>query len=152
MLDKTLTIQTANRVLKEIIIPQLQDGVAKEQAIALISVLKNLDKCTVENTGPKEQLIQKIKDSIEDQLRRLKQDSLNFSSFEWNSQLEQSLMETETIQDITEKWKRLNELQCFLIQFLYKESVKNPKIEECYIQPLRKEIREQLNIEMALVR
>lgn len=152
MLDKTLAFKTANQALKEIIIPQLQDGVAKEQAIALISVLKNIEMWTVENISPKEQLVNRIIDSLEDQLQKLEHDSENFSTLEWRTRLEKSYKEIESIENVTEKWKQLNELQCRLIQHLYQEKAKNPFIEELYILPLREKIREQLNIEMALVR
>jgi hypothetical protein len=152
MLDKTLAFKTANQVLKEIIIPELPDGVAKEQAIALISVLKNVEMWTVENIDPKEKLVNRIIDSLEEQLQKVEYDSENFSSPEWRTKLEESFKKTESLEDVTEKWKGLNELQCRLIHHLYQESVNNPSIEDLYIKPLRERIREQLNIEMALVR
>ncbi|WP_077213318.1 hypothetical protein [Bacillus dakarensis] len=152
MLDKKLTFKTANQALKEIIIPELEDGVAKEQAIALISVLKNLDMWTVENISPKEQLIAKIQENLEEQFQKLEQDSGQFSSLDWKGSLEKSYKNTEGLVDVTEKWKVLNDIQCQLIQQLYKENDRNPEIQESYITPLREKVREQLNIEMSLVR
>jgi hypothetical protein len=152
MIDKTLAFKTANQVIKELIIPGLQDGVAKEQGIALISFLRNLEMWTVENNSPKEQLITLIKNSFEHHLQNLNQDSENFSSLERLSELKEAYQKTEGILDVAVKWKRLNELQCKLIQLLYEERAKNPRIQELYIFPLREQIREQLNIEMSLVR
>ncbi|MEH7112497.1 hypothetical protein V7124_08940 [Neobacillus niacini] len=152
MLNKTLVIHTVNHVLKESIVPQLQDGVAKEQAIALISVLKNLDMLTVENTSPKEKLIVLITDSIDQQLRKLISDSKFSLHLESLSKIEGDLKKAENISDVEEKWKQLNEIQCKLIQFLYKERVKNPQVDETYIYPIREQIRKQLNIEMSMVR
>jgi hypothetical protein len=152
MYDKAYTFKTANEVLKNEIIPKLTDGIAKEQAIALISVLKNLETNTVENLKPKEQINLLIKQTLKEYVQKLRKDSTSFSSAGCVGQLEEGLKEAESIENVTEKWKRLNELQCQLLRFLYKERSNNSTIEQLYINPLRKLIREQLNLEMALVR
>ena len=152
MYDKGYTYKTVNEVLKNEIIPKLTDGIAKEQAIALISVLKNLETNTVENLKPKEQLILLIKQTLKEYGEKLGIDKENFSTFRHVGLLEEGMREAEKVEGITEKWKLLNYLQCQLLRFLYKESSNNPMIESLYITPLRKKIREQLNIEIALVR
>ncbi|WP_174733056.1 hypothetical protein [Mesobacillus harenae] len=152
MYDKAFTVKTANQVLKDVIIPNLTDGVAKEQAIALISVLKNLEKNTSENTKPKEQIINLMERTLLDYAGQIKKNPNVFRDAVWADQLEEAIKQTEIIEGVTEKWKNYNDLQCQLLYFLYKESLNNPTIEQKYIAPLRKQIREQLNIEIALVR
>ncbi|MCH6263964.1 hypothetical protein [Neobacillus citreus] len=150
MFDKSFTLKTANDVIKDVIIPNLTSGMAKEQAIALLSVLKNVDTNTIENTKPKEQSITLINQTVEEFLQAIRSDSS--SAFNWVEELDSALEETVFIEDVTEKWKQLNEIQCRLLRFLYKENAANRAIESKYIFPLRKRIREQLTIEMALVR
>lgn len=150
MFDKSFTLKTANDVIKDVIIPNLTSGMAKEQAIALLSVLKNVDTNTIENTKPKEQLITLINQTVEEFLQAIRSDSS--SAFNWVEELDSALEETVFIEDVTENWKQLNEIQCRLLRFLYKENAANRAIESKYIFPLRKRIREQLTIEMALVR
>ncbi|WP_423802104.1 hypothetical protein [Neobacillus sp. SAB-20_R2A] len=152
MFDKSFTLKTANDVIKDVIIPNLTSGMAKEQAIALLSVLKNVDTNTIENTKPKEQLITLINQTVEEFLQAIRSDSRETSAFNWVEELDSALEETVFIEDVTEKWKQLNEIQCRLLRFLYKENAANRAIESKYIFPLRKRIREQLTIEMALVR
>lgn len=152
MYDKTYTFKTAIEALKNEIIPKLTDGIAKEQAIALISVLKNLETNTIENLKQKEQIIILIKQTLTEYVQKLQTDSKNFATGGCVGLLEEGLIEAENIEHVTEKWKRLNGLQCQLLRFLYKEGSNNSTIEHLYINPLRKKIREQLNLEMALVR
>ena len=139
-------------MLKKEIIPKLIDGIAKEQAIALISVLKNLETNTVENLKPKEQINKLVIQTIEENVLKLRNDYETPSCKGLVVRLEAGLKEAEAIGNVTEKWKQLNELQCQLLRFLYKETLNNSAIEQVYINPLRKKIREQLNLEMALVR
>jgi hypothetical protein len=152
MYDKSYTFKTANDVLKAVIIPNLTDGIAKEQAIALVSVLKNLETNTVENIKPKEQILILIKQTLKEYVQKIRSDFKNFSADGWGVQIEEAINEVEIIENVTEKWKQLNELQCQLLRFLYKERLNNSTIEQLYINPLRKKIREQLNLEMELVR
>jgi hypothetical protein len=152
MFNKSFTIKTANEVIKDVIIPNLSNDMAKEQAIALLAVLKNLDTNTVENNRPKEQLNLLIKQSINEILWIIQEDYEDRTTFTWVEELWTAVLEDDATDDVTEKWKRLNEVQCRLLRFLYKESAANPEIESKYIYLLRKRIREQLNIEMSLVR
>ncbi|WP_462413708.1 hypothetical protein [Neobacillus sp. Marseille-QA0830] len=149
MFDKSFMLKTANEVIKDVIIPHLANDMAKEQAIALLSVLKNIDTHTVENQQPKEQLNQLITQTIHELLQKIR---MAHFTFHWVEELETALEETASIVDVTVKWKQLNEIQCQLLRFLYKESTVNPEMEEQCIFPLRKMLREQLKFEMALVR
>ncbi|MEB1806974.1 MAG: hypothetical protein LPK26_06700 [Bacillaceae bacterium] len=152
MLDKSYMFKTTTEILKEVIIPNINNSMAKEQAIALISVLKNLDMQTSQNLSPKEQLNSLIQETLHEYILKLKKDPINFQTDGLAEQLLEELKETELIEDITTKWSQLNELQCKLIRALYKENTVNGHVESMYILPLRQKLREQLNIEMALVR
>ncbi|WP_216830713.1 hypothetical protein [Alkalihalobacterium elongatum] len=152
MLDKSYTFKTTTEVLKEVIIPHINNSMAKEQAIALISVLKNLDMQTIENLSPKAQLNLLISETIHDFIGRIQADEGLFRYDRIVDQLMDDLNEVNLIEDTNTKWSRLNELQCTLIQALYKESLNNTNVERYYITPLRQKLREQLNIEIALVR
>lgn len=152
MYDKAFTVKTANQVLKNIIIPNLTDGVAKEQAIALISVLKNLEKNTIENTKPKEQITILMEQTLLDYAGQLKKDPSVLTGADWADQLEEAMKKIKKVENVNDKWKQYNDLQCQLFRLLYKERMNNPTIEEKFIVPLRKRIRDQLNIEIALVR
>ena len=152
MYDRSYTFKTANEVLKNEIIPNITDGIAKEQAIALIAVLKNLETNTVENIKPKEQIIILMKQSLTVYIQKLQSASNHFPTAELVRGIEEGMQMAEDSEDATEKWKVLNEVQCQLLRFLYKEKLNNPEIDHLYITPLRKKIREQLNLEIALVR
>jgi hypothetical protein len=152
MFNKSFTIKTVNEVIKDVIIPNLSNDMAKEQAIAMLAVLKNLDTNTLENTKPKEQLTVLIKQSINEILWIIQEDYEDRATFTWAEELWNAVLENDTTDDVSEKWKRLNEVQCRLLRFLYMESAANPEVESKYIYPLRKRIREQLTIEMVLVR
>lgn len=152
MFDKSFMFKTASEVIKDEIIPYLENDMAKEQAIALLSILKNIDTHSVENHRPKEQINQLIIQTINEILEKIRMNPKDRSAFNWVEKLETALEETASIEDVTVQWKQLNEIQCQLFRFLYKERAKNPEMEEHYITPLRKRVREQLTIEMALVR
>ncbi|WP_209124536.1 hypothetical protein [Alkalihalobacillus sp. BA299] len=152
MLDKSLTIRTVNDVLKEVIIPNINNSMAKEQAIAIISVLKNVDMHSVQNVGPKKQLVEHIQETLNEMILKIINDKLSSRMESIVGQFKDELIKIERFDDVTEKCNRLNELQCNLIRSLYEESTYNTEVEKLYILPLRKKFREQLMIEMALVR
>ncbi|WP_078428089.1 hypothetical protein [Alkalihalobacterium alkalinitrilicum] len=153
MLDKSFTIRTINEVLKENIIPHINNSMAKEQAIALISVLKNVDMQTEQNFSAQEQITVLTEQTLNEYIIKIQNDRSNFNTcVDWVNRILIELNEVVEIGDITEKWSRLNDLQCQLIRFLYKENAINNNIEQLYILPLRKKLRKQLNIEMDLVR
>jgi hypothetical protein len=149
MFNKSFAIKTVNEVIIDVIIPNLSNDMAKEQAIAMLAVLKNLDTNTVENTKPKEQLNLLIKESLNEIFLKIQEDDAVFT---WVEELLTAMEDTDFNEDVTEKWKELNEIQCRLLTFLYKECAVHPGVEAQYIHPFRKKLREQLTIEMALVR
>lgn len=152
MLDKTFVFKKIDEVLKEHIIPDLRDEVAKEQAIALISVLRNLDATTLENESTDQQVLNALEQSFNDQFEKLREDAQNFSNLDAIQEIEKAFKELENIKSTKEKIRQLNQLQCDLIQFFYAELKNNPEIEQLYINPLRVQLRKQLNIELAVVR
>lgn len=152
MLDKTFVFKKIDEVLKEHIIPDLRDEVAKEQAIALISVLRNLDATTLENESTDQQVLNALEQSFNDQFEKLREDLQNFSNLDAIQEIEKAFKELENIKSTKEKIRQLNQLQCDLIQFFYAELKNNPEIEQLYINPLRVQLRKQLNIELAVVR
>lgn len=153
MFDKSYSLKTANEILKEVIIPELPEGMGKEQAIALISVLKNIDMWTKDNLEPRKVLIEKINSGMNSIVAKIQNDHPSPGLVKAAESLLQELKGiNETNDEMDEKWKKANGIQCELIRLLYKESMSNPNIEELYIKPLRRNIREQLDFEMKFVR
>ena len=148
MIKKDVTFRTASKMIKEVMIPNLEGGVAKEQAIALLSVLKNLDQWTVEKISPREELASHILNGLEELAERAgNRDDVNLGAG-----LRERINGVRSIADPVDRWKQANALQCRLISKLYEEMELNPRAEEQYLAPLRRRMREQLNMELALVR
>lgn len=149
MFDKEYTINLINEVIKNDIIPSLNNDVAKEQAIAMISVLKNVNANTVQNVEPYE----KVNELLDDELtllcqKILKDRQLKHTALHQNIiELQKSLAEIKAFQDTTNRWKALNELTSRFIKCLYEEHEAAGE----YISQVRKLLRQQLNIEMTLV-
>ncbi|RLL46839.1 hypothetical protein D8M04_06470 [Oceanobacillus piezotolerans] len=145
MFDKSYTLQLVNKVIKEEIIPSLNSSVAKEQAIAMISVLKSVDVNSEQNLKPYievNELLQteltRILDSIEKSINGI---SGNIQRYQ--IQLEQ----VKTIKNVKKKWEKLNNLLSEFITELYQM----PENTQTFIDECRTLLRKQLDIEMSLV-
>jgi len=146
MFDKSYTLQLVNKVLKEDIIPSLDSSVAKEQAIAMVSVLKNVDLNSEQNLKP----FIEVNELLDDELTKLL-DSINGGfSPGMISQIENHKIELQKIKlidDVKDKWEGLNKLLSKLLKSLYQQ----PKNAQTYIEECRIIMRKQLDIEMQLV-
>ncbi len=132
-----------NEVLKRDILPNLTDDMAKEQTVAILSLLKNLDANTVQNEEPFKQVNSLLLKELKELLNKLIQVSFNpkiqafceeFSSINKLEQAERS------------RWETLNRLFSTIIQFIYQNSEYHS-----YIPEVRKIIRQQLEIERKTV-
>ncbi|MFC4024041.1 hypothetical protein ACFOUV_09565 [Oceanobacillus longus] len=145
MFDKSYTIKLVNKVLKEDIIPSLDSGVAKEQAIAMVSVLKNVDLNSEQNLKP----YIEVNGLLDDELTKLLASiSVKFST-DVISQIENHKIELQKIKKMNDemnKWEGLNSLLSNLLKSLYQEPKSTQSIEEC-----RMIMRKQLDIEIQLV-
>lgn len=144
MFSKSYTLQLVNRVIKEDIIPYLTTSVAKEQAIAMISVLKNVELNTEQNLKPYAEVNQLLEQGLSRILEKIEKsnpEEIQVRSYRT------SLRQIESILDIKEKWEQLNSLFSKLIKQLYQ----SPSNTENLIEECRNLMRKQLNIEMKLV-
>jgi GTPase involved in cell partitioning and DNA repair len=146
MLDKSNTLKAISLVLKRDILPNLNNDVAKEQTIAILALLKNIDATTLPNDEPFKSVNSLLLAELEVSLETMKQQN----SFIVNDKLTMFQQELKTLakQEIKEreKWESLNSLFSEMIQFAYQNSELHPFIDE-----LRKIMRKQLNIEMKTV-
>jgi len=146
MLDKSNTLHVISLVLKRDILPNLNDDVAKEQTIAILSLLKNIDATTVPNDEPFKSVNFLLLTELEVSLEKMKQQI----SLTLNRQLEnfEKGLKTLAKQEMSEreKWESLNILFSEMIQFVYQNSELHPFIDE-----FRNTMRKQLNIEMKTV-
>ncbi|PWA09435.1 hypothetical protein DCC39_13125 [Pueribacillus theae] len=149
MFDKEYTIHLVNQVIKNEIIPSLNNGMAREQAIAMISVLKNVNANTRQNLDPYKEVIDLFVKELDVLFERVSQDNslqdtnLNRKVKEFQNQLNS----IKANQEIKETWEELNGLTSKFITCLYEDHSRTSG----YISAVRKLMRKQLNIEMALV-
>lgn len=150
MYDKDYVIGTVIHVLKEKIIPHLSNHVAKEQAIAMISVLKNLNAHTEVNVqwlhDQTEVITQKLTELAND-LETDPEIGKRVEIKQWIDRLRKQVSIVRTgDQDGAEPWYGLNQLACDLLHLLY--CLPN---EEVYLERLREVMRQLLNREMSRV-
>lgn len=146
MFDKSYTLQLVNRVIKEDIIPSLNSSVAKEQAIAMISVLKNVELNTEQNVKPYIEVNNLLEKDLTRILESIQKNAVdNISNYIQSYQIQ--LQQTSSIKDVKEKWEELNSLLSRLIKQLYQ----HPKENKAFIEEVRILLRKQLEIEMRLV-
>ena len=146
MFDKSYTLQLINNVLKKDIIPSLDSSVAKEQAIAMVSVLKNVDLNSEQNLKP----YIEVNELLDDELTKLLDSISSGLSTDISSQIENykiGLQQIKMIDDVKDKWEGLNSLLSKLLKLLYQE----PENTKFYIEKCRILLRKQLDIEMRLV-
>jgi hypothetical protein len=146
MLDKSNTIQSISLVLKRDILPNLTNDVAREQTIAILSLLKNLDANTVPNEEPYKSVNTLLLTELEESIAKMKplttlttNDSLTkYENIRKN--LAASKQQSER-----EKWEALNSLFSKMIKFVYQNTELHPFIDE-----FRLTMRKQLDIEMKM--
>ena len=153
--DKSVVFSRIIETIKQEILPDLTSSVAKEQGIAMISVLKNLDANMIVNTEHYQQEnIEVKKNLIELASDILQEPQFKTSSLvNWAKNALKKLETTKTEStDPIQLWKELNHEECKLIQLLYQDDSDglNSAREE-YLGRARKLIRRQLEIEMAIV-
>ncbi|WP_156289671.1 hypothetical protein [Oceanobacillus salinisoli] len=145
MFDKDYTIKLISQVIKEEIIPSIDNSVVREQAIAMVSVLKNVNLNTLQNLNPYEEVNELLGKELSLLLEKVRKQEKSES--ELMKEYEIQLAEIEKIQNVKQKWAELNSLFSKIIKSLYhsEENVEED-IQEC-----RRILRKQLNIEIKLV-
>ncbi|MGG1677186.1 hypothetical protein ACIFOT_15720 [Neobacillus sp. NRS-1170] len=146
MLDKSCTFQAIIQVLKNDILPFITNDVAKEQAVALLSLLKNLDANTIQN----EEIFKKVNchllEQLEislNQLNELTAGSFKADLVKFQENLTSILQKSQSERY---KWESVNQLFSEFIQFVYQ----NPEL-NYYIDDLRKIVRNQIDMELTIV-
>ena len=146
MLDKSYTFQAIIQVLKNDILPFITNDVAKEQAVALLSLLKNLDANTIQNEGIFKKVNSHLLEQLEISFYRLNE--LTAGSFKADLvKFQENLTSIlQKSQSERYKWESLNQLFSEFIQFVYQ----NPEL-NYYIDDLRKIVRNQIDMELIIV-
>jgi hypothetical protein len=146
MLDKSNALQAISFVLKRDILPNLNNDVAKEQTIAILSLLKNIDATTLPNDEPFKSVNSLLLAELEVSLEKMKQQT-SYTVNDYLIVFERRLknLAKQELEE-REKWESLNSLFAEMIQFVYQKSELHPFIDE-----FRKIMRKQLNIEMKTV-
>ena len=146
MLDKSYTFQAIIQVLKNDILPFITNDVAKEQAVALLSLLKNLDANTIQNEGIFKKVNSHLLEQLEISFYRLNE--LTAGSFKADLvKFQENLTSIlQKSQSERYKWESLNQLFSEFIQFVYQYPELN-----YYIDDLRKIVRNQIDMELTIV-
>jgi hypothetical protein len=149
MFDKEFTLNRLTEVIKRDIIPHLTNDYSKEQAIAMISVLKNVNLNTVQNYLPFQLVNELLFGELNNQLSKMAEDvaviGCDLTEKVKKLQFQLQLIDSET--EIKTKWEKLNELFSGLITMAYQNEAELSE----YIQHFRTVIRKQIDIEMELV-
>ena len=126
MLDKSYTFQAISLVLKRDILPNLTNDMAKEQTIAILSLLKNLDANSVPNEEPYKSVNALLFEELTDSLEKM----CHASTIKHKDKLAMFQENLVTIakeqQSERQKWEVQNQLFAELIQFAYKNSEFQP--------------------------
>jgi hypothetical protein len=146
MLDKSKALKAISFVLKRDILPNLNNDVAKEQTIAILSLLKNIDATTLPNDEPFKSVNSLLLAELEVSLEKMKQQT-SYTVNDYLTMFERRLKDLAKQElEEREKWESLNSLFAEMIQFVYQKSELHPFIDEFRIT-----MRKQLNIEMKTV-
>jgi len=151
MFDKSYVISMMIDMLKQEIIPDLKSSAAKEQVIAIISVLKNLNANTVVNQDRYETVNLLIVDGVTQIANDIGKDSNLFGTnlSKWAKNLPEEMVYLKSaVKTPFEQWEELNQVLCKLIELLYVEEF--IKIEG-YMDRARNLLREQLQNEIKSV-
>jgi hypothetical protein len=147
MLDKSNTIQSISIVLKRDILPNLTNDMAREQTIAILSLLKNLDANTVPNEEPYKSVNTLLLTELEESIERMKA-LTTITTFDSLTKYENQRknLAANKQQSEREKWEELNSLFSRMIKIVYQNTELHPFIDE-----FRRTMRKQLDIEMKMV-
>jgi hypothetical protein len=147
MLDKSNTIQSISLVIKRDILPNLSNEMAREQTIAILSLLKNLDANTVPNEEPYKSVNTLLLTELEESIAKMKPLTTltTFDTLTKYENIRKNLAASKQ-QSEREKWEELNSLFSKMIKFVYQNTELHPFIDE-----FRQTMRKQLDIEMKMV-
>jgi hypothetical protein len=147
MLDKSNTIQSISLVIKRDILPNLSNEMAREQTIAILSLLKNLDANTVPNEEPYKSVNTLLLTELEESIAKMKP-LTTLTTFDTLTKYENKRknLAASKQQSEREKWEELNSLFSKMIKFVYQNTELHPFIDE-----FRQTMRKQLDIEMKMV-
>ncbi|OLS36170.1 hypothetical protein [Bacillus sp. MRMR6] len=148
MLDKSIAFQTISLVLKQDILPNLSSEMAREQVIAMLSLLKNLDANTVPNDEVYRRVNLLLFEELEVILGKVNNRTVTDIRSPFDTLLEKLISLARKSKNESERmtWESLNELFSEVIQIVYQNDSLQP-----FIPDIRKTMRKQLNIEIKLV-
>jgi hypothetical protein len=146
MLDKTYTFQVIRQVLRRDILPYLTNDMAKEQAVAILSLLKNLDANTIQNDEPFKSVNSLLFRDLEVSLVKMNEHASLILKDRLLKFKEDLAALAKQQQSDRNTWEALNELFCELIHFVYQNHEFYP-----FIVDLRKTMRKQIDIEIKTV-
>jgi hypothetical protein len=146
MLDKSIAFQTISLVLKQDILPHLSNEMAREQVIAMLSLLKNLDANTVPNDEVYRRVNLLLFEELEVILEKINNEPTTDIPRALNTLLENLISLSQQKQIERKTWELLNELFSEVIQIVYQ----NDSLQQ-FIPDIRKTMRKQLNIELKSV-
>ena len=152
---KSFVLNRVVRVLKDVVIPELQSEKAREQAIAMISVLKNLDSRTSENDEMRARENAEVGRFLAEIARDIQVDPrfARTSLGRWAEQLPPDVdrEQEEAATDVLARRNHLNQLLCDLIRLLHADQGTGDGLEaarEELLRRVRKVLRGQLDRQM----
>jgi hypothetical protein len=154
MLPKQVVLAEIEKVIKDRILPDLVSSAAKEQAAALLAVLKNLDLNTRDAREPFRmvnnhtlQFLQQLPEQL-----LLSQELESTALRRWLEDLPGQLSRVP-YEDSVASYHCLNELLCQFIELLYlEEGGSDRKIKDDWIRSVRSLLRTQLDVELKYIR
>jgi hypothetical protein len=143
MLDKSTAFQTIHLVLKQDILPHLSNEMAKEQVIAMLSVLKNLDANTIQTDEVYRRVNLLLFKELEEILERITATDIRSPL---HTMLENLISLSQKKQSERKTWELLNKLFSEVTQVIYQNDSLHT-----FIPDIRKTMRKQLDIEIKSV-
>ncbi len=149
--SKSFVLDQVVKVLKEVVIPECQTEKAREQAIAMVSVLKNLDSHTLDNHEVRKQENEELAGVLLEIAQEIQRDPrlARTSLHQWAEQLQDGYREQESnTSDDLARWNRLNQQLCELIQRLHADEGAadgRDATREKYLRRIRRLLRKQLD-------
>ncbi|MEW9050607.1 MAG: hypothetical protein AB2392_05580 [Neobacillus sp.] len=143
MLDKSTAFQTIHLVLKQDILPHLSNEMAKEQVIAMLSVLKNLDANTIQTDEVYRRVNLLLFKELKEILERITATDIRSPL---HTMLEYLISLSQKKQSERKTWESLNKLFSEVTQVIYQNDSLHT-----FIPDIRKTMRKQLDIEIKSV-
>jgi hypothetical protein len=150
--QKSYVLNQVMRILKEVVIPELRTEKAREQAIAMVAVLKNLDSHTSDNHDWLEKENEEMARALLEIAYDIqKEPRLSLTSLhKWAEQLPRDVYRSQTAaaEDELSRWHLFNQLLCDLVCLLYAEQGKGDGLDEMrkkYLDWVRSLLRKQVN-------